>query len=120
MKRVKLCQHVKHDGVLCGSPALKRRSYCYFHAEVRRRRKRMAQARLISGGVSELSRKAGAPVRGTGKALEIKNLDLNSFAAKTLRDTLRLKAVDSRFCEMQGGGGDDSVEGMNMAFVVSD
>jgi len=31
MKSVKHCRHVKQDGIACGSPALRRQSYCYFH-----------------------------------------------------------------------------------------
>lgn len=26
-----LCQHIKDDGVRCGSPALKHRTFCYYH-----------------------------------------------------------------------------------------
>ena len=39
------CRHVKQDGYLCQSPALKHRDYCYYHADVRARRMAMAQAR---------------------------------------------------------------------------
>lgn len=42
MKRCKLCQHTKDDGKLCGSPAMRGKRYCYFHLEVIRRRKRLA------------------------------------------------------------------------------
>ena len=30
---VNRCHHTKEDGVICGSPALRRRLYCYFHQE---------------------------------------------------------------------------------------
>ena len=42
MKGCKLCQHTKDDGKLCGSPAMRGKRYCYFHLEVIRRRKRLA------------------------------------------------------------------------------
>ena len=31
MARVPICQHVKRDGVRCGSPAMRRKRYCFFH-----------------------------------------------------------------------------------------
>ena len=43
MSRFRLCQHTKDNGELCGSPAMRRKNYCYFHLEVVRRRRRMAQ-----------------------------------------------------------------------------
>ena len=33
---VQLCRHIHPDGYACGSPALRRRDYCYFHAKGRR------------------------------------------------------------------------------------
>jgi len=42
MRRVRLCQHTKDDGKLCGSPAMRRKNYCYFHLEAVRRRRRLA------------------------------------------------------------------------------
>lgn len=30
-KTAKLCQHIKVNGVRCASPAVRERSYCYFH-----------------------------------------------------------------------------------------
>jgi hypothetical protein len=104
MKGVKLCQHVKDDGVLCGSPALKRRSCCYFHIELRRRRKRMARARLVYGNVAELPKEARSLIEQINKLLETENLRRNSFENKTLRDTLGLKPAGSRLCETMGEG----------------
>jgi hypothetical protein len=42
MRRFRLCQHTKDNGELCGSPAMRRKNYCYFHLEVVARRRRMA------------------------------------------------------------------------------
>ena len=28
---IRLCRHLKEDGALCGSPALRGQSFCYFH-----------------------------------------------------------------------------------------
>jgi hypothetical protein len=39
------CDHLKEDGVFCGSPALKGRKYCYFHLNLRGRRLKAARAR---------------------------------------------------------------------------
>jgi hypothetical protein len=42
---IKLCQHVRENGVFCRSAALRGRRYCYFHTRVLGRRMAMAQAR---------------------------------------------------------------------------
>jgi hypothetical protein len=42
---VPTCDHLKEDGVFCGSPALKGRNYCYFHLNLRGRRLKAARAR---------------------------------------------------------------------------
>ena len=42
---VRTCDHLKQDGVYCGSPALKGRNYCYFHLDLRGRRLKAARAR---------------------------------------------------------------------------
>ncbi len=105
MKRVKLCQHVKDDGVLCGSPALKRRSCCYFHIELRRRRRRMARARLNYGNLAELPKEARSLIEEISKLLEVKDLRCNSFGNNTLRDTFGLRPAASRLCETMGEGG---------------
>ena len=31
------CQHIKHDGIRCGSPALRGKDLCYFHQRQARR-----------------------------------------------------------------------------------
>jgi hypothetical protein len=35
------CQHIKLDGVPCGSPALSRKPYCYFHQRLISRHRRI-------------------------------------------------------------------------------
>jgi len=40
----KYCQHVRENGTLCGSGALKGRAYCYFHLRTRARRLALAKA----------------------------------------------------------------------------
>lgn len=42
---VPTCNHLKEDGVYCGSPALNGRQFCYFHLNLRARRLKLAQAR---------------------------------------------------------------------------
>ena len=42
LEDVPRCQHVKVNGVQCGSPALRRRRRCYFHEGVRLERKKFA------------------------------------------------------------------------------
>lgn len=40
---IKLCRHIKEDGIWCKSAALHGRDYCYFHLTFRGRRVRIAQ-----------------------------------------------------------------------------
>jgi len=42
LEDVPRCQHVKTNGTQCGSPALRRRRYCFFHDKVRRERAKIA------------------------------------------------------------------------------
>jgi len=42
---VQTCNHIKENGIICGSPVLARRDFCYFHLKLRVRRIAMAQAR---------------------------------------------------------------------------
>lgn len=38
MKQIRICQHIKTNGVRCGSPALRERAFCFYHYETRRYR----------------------------------------------------------------------------------
>jgi len=38
------CAHIKANGVLCGSPAMRRSRFCYYHDADRRQRARILQA----------------------------------------------------------------------------
>ena len=48
MREVLICQHVKKDGIRCGSPAMREKRYCFFHQrdrehEARRRAEHLRQ-----------------------------------------------------------------------------
>ena len=47
-KPCRLCAYVMPGGKFCGSPALRRRSYCHFHNEKVRRERRIADYRLLA------------------------------------------------------------------------
>jgi hypothetical protein len=44
LRDVPRCQHVKVNGVQCGSPALRRKAYCYFHLRAEHEHQRAAEA----------------------------------------------------------------------------
>jgi hypothetical protein len=46
---IKLCHHIKEDGICCKSAALHGRYYCFFHLTFRGRRMRSAQQRAQTG-----------------------------------------------------------------------
>ena len=37
------CQHVRHNGIRCGSPALRGRSHCYYHNYIRKPSRAMGE-----------------------------------------------------------------------------
>jgi hypothetical protein len=43
IENVPRCQHIKVNGVQCGSPALRRKAHCYFHERVQYERKLAAE-----------------------------------------------------------------------------
>jgi hypothetical protein len=45
LEHVPRCQHVKVNGVQCGSPALRRRAHCYFHTRVEHERQAATEVR---------------------------------------------------------------------------
>ena len=42
LENVPRCQHIKVNGTQCGSPALRRRRYCFFHDRIRREQAKIA------------------------------------------------------------------------------
>lgn len=42
LEDVPRCQHIKLNGTQCGSPALRRRRFCFFHDKIRREQARVA------------------------------------------------------------------------------
>src|SRR5207253_869270 len=49
-KKIPQCEHIKANGLRCGSPALRERRYCYFHFcahDLRRRRRQQPNAPFV-------------------------------------------------------------------------
>ena len=49
-KKIPQCEHIKANGLRCGSPALRQRRYCYFHFcahDLRRRRRQHPNAPFV-------------------------------------------------------------------------
>ena len=93
MRHIRLCQHTKDDGKLCGSPAMRGKRYCYFHLDVvlrRRRLARMARER-------QLLAKA--------KLYDDRILGLNSYAMTILGHYTRVNSLPSEICTPEGEGG---------------
>ena len=47
-KETPLCNHIKTNGCVCESPALKDEDYCYFHIASRARRRRQQRAARLN------------------------------------------------------------------------
>ncbi len=93
MRRFRFCQPTKDNGELCGSPAMRGKSYCYFHLEVVARRRRlpyMARER-------QLMTKA--------KRYDDRILGLKSYAMNILGHYSRVNSQPSGICTQEGEGG---------------
>ena len=93
MRRFRLCHHTKDNGELCGSPAMRRKHYCYFHLEVVRRRRRLALMARRRQLLAE------------AKLYEDRILALNSHDMKILTPYSRANPQPSRICIDEGEGG---------------
>lgn len=82
MPKFKRCLHVKDDGTVCEAPAMRRRSCCYFHTELRRRQRRKQKARMDW----ELGRQTEAHVAIALNLLRIRNLVDKDRLSNILRD----------------------------------
>ena len=94
MRRFRLCQHTKDNGELCGSPAMRRKNYCYFHLEVVRRRRRLACMARTRRLLAE------------AKLYDDRILALNSHAMNILSPYSRANPQPSRICTEEGEGGE--------------
>jgi hypothetical protein len=103
MKGCRLCHYTKSDGKFCCAPAMRRRTYCYFHLESVRREKRMARRKLRARVASN-----PAVLKSAVRAIEIKDLVSKVFNMKILRDIARLNPELGRFYEKWGEGVADS------------
>ncbi len=99
MKGCRLCHYTRSDGKLCRAPAMRRRTYCYFHLESVRREKRMARCRLRARLASN-----PAVLKSAVRAMEIKDLMSKVFDMKILREIARLNPESGRFYEEWGRG----------------
>ena len=92
MRRINRCHFTKDDGELCGSPAMRGQSYCYFHLEVIRRRRRLAQK-------AKAKRELAAAI-----AYEEEISRLKSYGEKILAGLTSVTPAETRLCEEQGEG----------------
>ncbi len=99
MKRVRLCGHIKDDGNICRSPALRKRRYCHFHIEQRRRELRVARYRTIAKLIADQLEAEKHYIRISDLMVNsppIKKMILKYFDESTLRSTFGLNADGSR------------------------
>ena len=104
-KHVRLCGHVKDDGKLCGSPAVRKRRYCRYHGELRQRRYRMARAQYIA----RLNEEARANRARMGDLIYnspiLKRMIAKFFGDNILADKAELNSLVAMFCGKEGEGG---------------
>ena len=98
MRRFRFCQHTKDNGESCGSPAMRKQRYCYFHLEVVRRRRRLA----LFARRRELLAEA--------KHFDDRILAVKSCDMKILTPYSRTNFTPSRICMEEGGGGGTAAE----------
>jgi hypothetical protein len=64
LEHVPRCQHIKVNGVQCGSPALRRNAHCYFHA-------RAHHERAISAEDKSAKRRFGFPLLEDANSIQV-------------------------------------------------
>jgi len=103
-KPAKLCEHIKDDGKVCRSPAMRKQSCCFFHSEQRRREKRMAYARLTAKLRKDVRSETERLAERILKSPVFKNLMIKCLADGHLEDTLGIKAEAPATCDSEGVG----------------
>ncbi len=85
---VKLCQHVKEDGISCHSPAVSGLGYCYFHLRYKGRRLRTWRNRLQIAGLRFPLSMANDP-----NAIQVRQKQVNMALSDGNADAKRLRLV---------------------------
>jgi hypothetical protein len=98
LENVPRCQHVKVNGVQCGSPALRRKGHCFFHERVQYERKLEAQDKSGSPSFSfplledansiQVALMKVIQMLGSG-ALDVRTAGLMLYALQTASANLR-------------------------------
>ena len=65
------CQHIKVNGTQCGSPALRRNRFCYFHKRHHLERIALAADRVKSAGRSRCRAAIDLPVLEDANSIQI-------------------------------------------------
>lgn len=99
VKLVRLCEHVKGDGMFCRGIALRNRRYCRFHIDLWARQHRMQRYRLKV----QLAEKERQSRRQTLELIRkwpfLRHFILKSYGEKFLRHHLGLNPDGSNFCK---------------------
>ena len=106
-KPCKLCAYVMPRGRLCGSPALRRRTYCHFHMEKVQRERRIADYRIRAQLGQRYRQEELRNIRWALRNPVLKNLIAKGFGEACLRDTFGLNPDGSNFYKPEGEGGRD-------------
>ena len=92
MSRYKTCNHVRTNGAVCQSPALKGGLFCYFHQRDRQRLENLRQARTV-----KLSTRVPGRDDMDGEILE-------SLALPVLEDAAAIQVATSNVLRALGAG----------------
>src|SRR5271165_5970881 len=103
-KRFRPCHFVKVDGRLCGSPALRRRTYCFFHMEQWRRHDRMVTARIMAEFREQDRHQRRLIFEKLVKWPWIRNIVLNYFSENILRDIFCVSDAAALLSTVMGEG----------------
>jgi hypothetical protein len=116
------CQHIKANGIRCGSPSMNHSAFCFFHTDVplRRKHKRMPlpiledtnSVQLALNQVAARIMDDGADLRKTGQLLYMLQLCSQNIARtkfeqilSSLRERLALDYTPALEAEMQSSAG---------------
>jgi len=116
MKLVRHCRHVKEDGIVCHSPALRGQSYCHFHLRYKRyplrtwgNQLRLAGFRLTRGTalnlkVAEANLKRVERLLASGTCSDPKRARTIRWGLQTIVSDLRRMQEEREIGELILGG----------------
>ncbi len=120
-KNVRQCEHIKANGEFCGSPALRGRSYCYFHLTHigRRLRAERVHSQAVAASAESNAAALELPPFEDAGSIQIALMQVVDAILQNRLDTKRaglvLYALQTASCNLNNGAAFEPAEGSTVA-----